>query len=67
MPRRKRRISARALLELSNPNAATFELTDAQLAEVELAMQEVREGKIATDEEMEDVWRLFKGQRGRSR
>ena len=30
-----------------------------QLAEVELALREIREGKIATDEEMEEVWRRF--------
>ncbi len=34
-------------------------LTEEQIAEVELAKSEVREGKIATDEEMADLWRRF--------
>ena len=38
---------------------ARYQLTDAQLAEVQLSQQEVREGKIATDDEMADVWRGF--------
>jgi hypothetical protein len=36
-----------------------FEITDAQLAEVELAKREVRAGKIATDQEMRELWRRF--------
>jgi hypothetical protein len=35
------------------------QLNDAQLADIELAKQEAREGKFATDKEMADVWRLF--------
>ncbi|HEV2560607.1 MAG TPA: hypothetical protein VGT78_00565 [Rhizomicrobium sp.] len=34
-------------------------LTAEQLADVELAKQEVREGKFATEEEMADVWHRF--------
>jgi predicted transcriptional regulator len=34
-------------------------LTDAQLAEARLALEEVREGKFATEEEMAEVWRNF--------
>jgi predicted transcriptional regulator len=36
-----------------------FELTDAQVAEVELAKREVCEGQVATEEEMNDLWRRF--------
>ena len=36
-----------------------FQITDAQVAEVELAKCEVREGQIATDDEMDDLWRRF--------
>jgi len=35
-------------------------LTDEQLAEIERAKQDAREGKFATDEEMAEVWRLFR-------
>lgn len=34
-------------------------LTDEQIAEVELAEQEVREGKIASQERMATLWRRF--------
>jgi predicted transcriptional regulator len=35
-------------------------VTDEQLADIELSKQEAREGKFATDEEMAEVWRLFR-------
>jgi hypothetical protein len=34
-------------------------LTEEQVAQVELAMREVREGKIASDERMATLWRRF--------
>ena len=34
-----------------------MELTSEQIAEVERARQEAREGRFATEEEMMDVWR----------
>ena len=49
----------------------SFRLSSEQLAEVELAQREVREGKIATDAEMAEVWQIFefplrpRGRRGR--
>ena len=36
-----------------------YRLSAAQIAEVELAQHEVREGKIATEAEMAEVWRRF--------
>jgi hypothetical protein len=47
------------LLGFTNPDADHYQLTDEQVAEVELAKQEVRAGNIATDAEMADVWRRF--------
>lgn len=41
------------------PKDPGYELTEAQVAEVELARREVREGKIATEAEMAEVWRRF--------
>lgn len=35
-------------------------LTDEQAADVERSRQQVREGKLATPEEMADVWRSFR-------
>jgi hypothetical protein len=52
-------IAAKFLLGFANPDAPHFQLTDEQLAEVELARRDVRNGKLATDAEMEDVWRKF--------
>ncbi|MEJ1969602.1 MAG: hypothetical protein WDN03_13360 [Rhizomicrobium sp.] len=36
---------------------APYRLTDEQLAEVELAKKEVSEGKIASQEKMDALWR----------
>jgi hypothetical protein len=52
-------VAAQFLLGFANPEASHYQLTDEQLKEVELAKEEVRAGKIATDAEMEDVWRRF--------
>ena len=52
-------LAARFLLGFANPDAKKFQLTDKQAAEVETARREVREGKIATDAEMDEVWQRF--------
>lgn len=44
---------------LPNPDAHQFQLSDDQIAEVELAKREVREGKIASNAEMTEVWQRF--------
>jgi hypothetical protein len=54
-------IAARFLLGFANPDADNCQLTEEQLAEVELAKQEVRAGKIASDADMDAVWRRFGG------
>jgi hypothetical protein len=59
LPDRDPDVAAKFLLGFANPDAHRFHLTDEQVAEVELAKREVREGKIATDAEMIDVWRRF--------
>jgi hypothetical protein len=46
-------------LGFASPDAQRYQLTDGQVAEVDLAKLEVREGKIASDAEMDDVWRRF--------
>jgi hypothetical protein len=53
-------VAARFLLDFANDDSRHFQLTDDQVKEVELARQEVRAGEIATDAEMEDVWRRFR-------
>jgi len=52
-------VAAKLLLGFANPNAQLYQLSDEQLAEVELAKQEVRAGKIASEAAMEDMWRRF--------
>ena len=37
----------------------TYRLTPEQVAEVKLAQAEVRKGKIATDDEVQDLWDSF--------
>jgi hypothetical protein len=59
LPEQEQDVAAKFLLGFANPDAQRYQLTDEQVAEVELAKQEVRAGKIATDAEMEDVWRRF--------
>ncbi len=51
--------AAKLLLGFANPDAHRYRLDDAQAVEVELAKREVREGKIATDAELAEVWRRF--------
>jgi hypothetical protein len=59
LPPREQELAAEFLLAFANSQAELHQLSDAQLAEVELAKREVREGKIASDAEMDDVWRRF--------
>jgi hypothetical protein len=59
LPEQEQDVAAKFLLGFANPDAQRYQLTDEQVAEVELAKQEVRAGKIATDAEMDDVWRRF--------
>ena len=47
------------LLGFADSGQARYRLTDEQLAEVERARQEAREGKFASDEEMAALWRRF--------
>ena len=53
-------VAARFLLGFANHDSQHFQLTDDQVREVERARQEVRAGQIATDAEMDDVWRRFR-------
>jgi hypothetical protein len=59
LPEGDQEIVARFILAFANPDAERYGLTDSQVAEIERARREVREGKIATDAEMDDVWRRF--------
>jgi hypothetical protein len=52
-------MAAKFLLGFANPDAQLYQLSEEQLAEVELAKHEVRAGKIASEANMEDVWRRF--------
>jgi hypothetical protein len=59
LPETQQDIAAQFLLAFANPEAHRYQLDDAQVAEVELAKRDVREGKIATEAEMAEVWRRF--------
>jgi len=59
LPDADQEIAAKFLLNFANPDAASYRLTDAQVTEVELAKREVRDGKIASEQEMNSLWRRF--------
>jgi hypothetical protein len=59
LPEPQQDLAAKFLLAFANPDAERYGLDDAQLAEVELAKEEVRDRKVATDAEMAEVWRRF--------
>ena len=59
LPDADQEVAARFLLHFANPDAGHYRLSEAQLAEVEIAKREVRDGKIATEQEMSDLWRRF--------
>jgi hypothetical protein len=59
LPEAEQELVAKFLLDFANPAASRYRLNAEQIAEVELAKQEVREGKVATDEQMDRVWRRF--------
>jgi hypothetical protein len=59
LPEGDQEVAARFLLAFARPDLQRHQLTDEQLAEVELAKREVLEGRIATDAEMDEVWRRF--------
>ncbi len=59
LPDNDQDIAAKFLLEFANPDQRNVRLNEAQIAEIKLAQEEVREGKFATDAEMTEVWQHF--------
>jgi hypothetical protein len=59
LPESEQELAAKFLLDFANPDAGRYHLTGEQIAEVERSRREVREGKVASDKEMERVWRGF--------
>ena len=59
LPEREQEVAAEFLLGFANPDAQHYQLNAQQIAEVELAKREVREGKIASDAEMDQLWHRF--------
>jgi hypothetical protein len=51
--------AAAMLLGFADREANNYTLTPDQVAEVELARQETKEGLFASDEEMAELWRRF--------
>jgi hypothetical protein len=58
LPERDQEIAAEFLLGFASQDAH-HQLSDEQVREVDLAKREVREGKTASDAEMDEVWRRF--------
>ena len=59
LPESDQDMAAKFLLGFANPEARRYRLSEEQAAEVELAQREVREGKVASNAEMSEVWRRF--------
>jgi len=59
LPEGDQEIAAKFLLAFAKPEERRYQLTTEQIAEVNLARREVREGRIATDAEMAEVWERF--------
>jgi hypothetical protein len=59
LPERDQELAAEFLLGFANPDAHRYQLSDQQVTEVEMAKREVREDKIASEAEMEEVWQRF--------
>ncbi|HYA04902.1 MAG TPA: hypothetical protein VEF90_03350 [Xanthobacteraceae bacterium] len=59
LPEHEQEIAAEFLLGFANADAHRYQLSDQQVAQVELAKREVRDGKIASDAEMDEMWRRF--------
>jgi hypothetical protein len=59
LPEAEQELAAKFLLDFANPDASRYRLTPEQVAEVELAKREVREGGVASDRQMSEVWRRF--------
>ena len=59
LPEPDQNIVAELLLGFTDPESARHQLSEEQLGEVELAKQEAREGKFATDAQVKALWRRF--------
>jgi len=51
--------AAAMLLDFADREADKYQLTPDQVAEVELARQEAKQGLFASDDEMKELWRRF--------
>jgi hypothetical protein len=59
LPAEDQDLAAELLMAFAHWDAAHYRLTSEQIAEVEQAKREVREGKFATEQEMADLWHRF--------
>jgi hypothetical protein len=59
LPEERQEALAELMLDFAD-HPEEWALTDAQLADVEFAKQEAREGKFASEQEMAEIWRSFR-------
>ncbi|MCC6949068.1 MAG: hypothetical protein IT539_14990 [Bradyrhizobiaceae bacterium] len=57
LPEADQDMAAEMLLSLARKDEPRYRLTPEQIEEVKLTLREVREGKIATDEQVVGLWR----------
>ena len=59
LPEADQDIAAEFLLGFADPEAQHLHLSPEQIQEVELAKEEARQGKFASDTKMNALWRRF--------
>jgi hypothetical protein len=59
LPEADQDIAAEFLLGFADPEAQFTHLSPEQIREVELAREEARQGKFASPEQMNELWRRF--------
>ena len=56
-PQKRQEDLARIVLELEEQDTRSYGLSDEQVEEVRRIRREIRSGKVATDEEMAQLWK----------
>lgn len=59
LPAERQNLAGALLLEIAKASEPEYGLTPEQIEDVKLAVAEADRGEFATDEEMEEVWKLF--------
>ncbi|CAN5316958.1 hypothetical protein BH10PSE9_BH10PSE9_17480 [soil metagenome] len=59
LPEDRQDLAGTLLLKIAEASGPKYTLTPEQIEDLKLAIAEADRGEFATDEEMEEVWKLF--------